>query len=192
MRQASVLSFQVSLPGSPGAGTMNVFHCVSPVLGSSPASQSRTPLSPPEAPMTMECSSASGAAVSSRSGWSPSFLSQTIWPLSLSVAMTLASRPATEMTRLPHSATPRLRSGFCWPGSIFQRMRPAVPERTSILYTTPQTSVTYIMPSSTSGVASTYSLAEWPPSGIAKASLRFLTFDLLIAVSGEKRCEPKS
>jgi len=31
------------------------------------------------------------------------------------------------------TAAPRLRSGFCWPGSIFHRMRPVVPERTSIL-----------------------------------------------------------
>ncbi len=48
----------------------------------------------------------------------------------------------------------------------------------------------YMKPSSTSGVASVYSLPEVPPSGIAKASLRFFTFDLLMTASGEKRCEP--
>jgi hypothetical protein len=42
---------------------MKVFHCCSPVFGSMPASQLRTPLSPPEAPMTMLSLSASGAAV---------------------------------------------------------------------------------------------------------------------------------
>ena len=91
VRHASVLSFQVSLPGSPGAGTTKVFHCMSPVFGSSAASQSRTPLSPPEAPITMESLVASGAAVSSRSGWSPIFLSHTILPVSLSVAITRVS-----------------------------------------------------------------------------------------------------
>ncbi len=77
--------------------------------------------------------SASGAAVISIPSWSRRFLSHTILPVSLSVAMTRPSRPVTEITRLLHSATPRLRSGFCWPGSIFHRMRPCVPERTSIL-----------------------------------------------------------
>ena len=48
VRQALFLSFQVSLPGSPGAGMTKVFHCTSPVFGSSDAIQSRTPLSPPE------------------------------------------------------------------------------------------------------------------------------------------------
>ena len=81
----------------------------------------------------MESFSASGAAEISMPSWSRRFLSHTILPVSLSVAMTRPSSPVTEMTRLPHSATPRLRSGFCWPGSIFQRMRPWVPERTSIL-----------------------------------------------------------
>ncbi len=50
----------------------------------------------------------------------------------------------------------------------------------------------YMNPSSTSGVASRYSFGDVPPSATAKASLRFLTFDLLIVSSGEKRCEPKS
>src|SRR5215212_9295009 len=50
----------------------------------------------------------------------------------------------------------------------------------------------YIAPSSTSGVASTYSFPDVPPSGTAKASLRFLTVDLLMMSSAEYRCEPKS
>src|SRR5260370_5638959 len=52
--QALVWTFQVSEPGSPGAGITKVFHWVSPVLGSSEAIQSRTPLSPPEAPTRSE------------------------------------------------------------------------------------------------------------------------------------------
>ena len=37
-----------------------------------------------------------------------------------------------------------------------------------------------------------FSLPELPPSATAKASFRFLTLDLLIVASVEKRCEPKS
>ena len=48
----------------------------------------------------------------------------------------------------------------------------------------------YIKPSSTSGVARRFSFADVPPSATAKASLRVLTFDLLIVSSGEKCCAP--
>jgi hypothetical protein len=41
--------FQLSLPGSPGAGTVYLRHNTLPVAGSSPAIQSRTPRSPNEA-----------------------------------------------------------------------------------------------------------------------------------------------
>ena len=47
---ALLAPFQVSLPGSPGAGIVNLRHSTSPVAASSAAIQSRTPLSPPEAP----------------------------------------------------------------------------------------------------------------------------------------------
>jgi hypothetical protein len=70
---------------------MKVFHFISPVLGSSAASQQRTPLSPPDAPIKISSLSASGAAVSSRSGWSPIFLSHTTCPVSLSAATTRPS-----------------------------------------------------------------------------------------------------
>src|SRR4051812_28888333 len=50
----------------------------------------------------------------------------------------------------------------------------------------------YMKPSSTSGVASTYSLAEVPPSATENASLRFFTFDRLIASSDENRWDEKS
>src|ERR1700730_5190316 len=50
----------------------------------------------------------------------------------------------------------------------------------------------YMNPSSTSGVATRFSLPDVPPIATAKASLRFLTLPLLIVSSGEKRCEPKS
>ena len=50
----------------------------------------------------------------------------------------------------------------------------------------------YMKPSSTSGVASRLSLPAVPPSATANLSFRFLTFDLLMASSGENRCAAKS
>src|SRR5919198_5222415 len=44
--QALVLSFQVSLPGSPGLGTEYQRHSSLPVLASSAATQPRVPASP--------------------------------------------------------------------------------------------------------------------------------------------------
>src|ERR1700741_1146 len=48
--QALFLSFQVSLPGSPGAGITYLRHSSLPVLASSDAIQSRTPRSPAAGP----------------------------------------------------------------------------------------------------------------------------------------------
>src|SRR5215467_11332849 len=48
--QALFLSFQVSLPGSPGAGMMYCRQMNFPVAASTPMMKSRTPLSPPDAP----------------------------------------------------------------------------------------------------------------------------------------------
>src|SRR5882672_6665925 len=50
----------------------------------------------------------------------------------------------------------------------------------------------YMKPSSTSGVPSSASLPDEPPSATANSSRMPLTFDLLISASGEKRCAPKS
>src|SRR2546428_12052503 len=65
------------------------------------------PPSPPEAPTRMESLSASGAALSDISVLSLRFLSQTIFPVSLSVAMTRPSRLVSEMTRLPNRGVAR-------------------------------------------------------------------------------------
>src|SRR5579871_2118927 len=107
--QALLLSFQVSLPGSPGAGTVNLRHSTLPVAASSAASQSRTPASPPDAPMMILSLMASGAAVM-RVADCPNIrlVSQTTRPLSLSVATRRGGLLAGEMTRLPQSAAPRL------------------------------------------------------------------------------------
>src|SRR5580692_5694175 len=87
--QALFLSFQVSLPGSPGAGTTYLRHASLPVLASSAAMKSRTPRSPPAAPTTILSLTASGAAVSCTSTcWSDRLVSQATCPLSLSVAIT--------------------------------------------------------------------------------------------------------
>src|SRR5882724_9490260 len=89
--QALVLSFQVSLPGSPGAGMVYLRHATLPVAPSSAAMKSRTPRSPPAAPMMILSFTASGAAVSCRSAWpSARLASHATLPVSLSVAMTRA------------------------------------------------------------------------------------------------------
>ena len=77
--------------------------------------------------MISESFNANGAAVNSMSGWSAIRRSHTTLPVSRFVAMTRLSSPVTETTRPPQSATPRLRSGFCVPGSIFQTICPALP-----------------------------------------------------------------
>src|SRR6516165_1475164 len=60
---ALFVPFQVSLPGSPGAGMVNLRHTTLPVAASSAATQSRTPLSPPDAPTMILSLIVSGAAV---------------------------------------------------------------------------------------------------------------------------------
>src|SRR5258708_16399563 len=92
--QALLLSFQVSLPGSPGLGTEYQRHSSLPVLASSAASQPRVPLSPAVATRTLP-STVSGA-VRKRSRLpnslaTASFLSHTISPESRLRAMTRPS-----------------------------------------------------------------------------------------------------
>src|SRR5262245_55392783 len=109
--QALFLSFQVSLPGSPGAGITYLRQTSLPVLPSSAAIQSRTPGWPPAAPTMILSLTASGAAVSCTSGWSCRLVSHTTLPLSLSVAMTRAGAdPPSHRRRVPaRSPAPRCR-----------------------------------------------------------------------------------
>src|SRR6267154_1576353 len=109
--QALVLSFQVSLPGSPGLGTTYQRHSSLPVLASSPASQPRVPASP-EPLATMILPSAAIGAERKRSLLPNSLglatcLSHTISPLSRLTAMTRPSGRLA-MTRSSHSAMPRV------------------------------------------------------------------------------------
>src|SRR5215468_1366118 len=131
--QALVLSFQVSLPGSPGAGMVYLRHRSLPVAASSAATQSRAPPSPPEAPMTILSLMGRGAPVMVIFSASDTLLSHTTWPEFLSVAMMRAGPLDGEMTRLPHSAAPRLAACRLCLGSIRQTMRPASPAVASIL-----------------------------------------------------------
>src|SRR5215471_11091685 len=85
--QALVLPFQVSLPGSPGAGIVNFRQMSLPVAASRPPIQSRTPWSPFAAPMMILSLMASGAEVNVTSGVSGNAVSHTTLPVSLSVAM---------------------------------------------------------------------------------------------------------
>src|ERR1700687_891267 len=136
VRQALVLLFQFSLPGSPGAGIVYLSHRRLPVAASSPAIQSRTPWSPLAAPTMILSLMASGAAVKVTSGVSENEVSQTTLPVSLSVAMMrgeLPKPPAPVMTRFPDKAAPRERIWRSCLGSMRQTMRPRSPERASIL-----------------------------------------------------------
>src|SRR5262249_51821515 len=131
VRQALVLPFQVSLPGSPGAGIVYFCHRRLPVVASSPAIQSRTPWSPLAAPTLTLSLMAGGPAVKVTSGVSENEVSHTTLPVSLSVAMMrgeLPKPPAPVMTRLPDSAAPRLRIRRSCLGSMRHTMRPTSPE----------------------------------------------------------------
>src|SRR5262249_5855157 len=85
---ALFLSFQVSLPGSPGAGITYLRHASLPLAASTATMKSRVPRSPPEAPMIILSFTASGAAEKMTPGWpSPRFVSHTTLPVSLLVAI---------------------------------------------------------------------------------------------------------
>src|SRR3979490_53163 len=137
--QALVLSRQVSLPSSPGFGTAYQRQSSLPVLTSSAATQPRVAPSPaPFATMTLP-SATSGAAknfsLPPNSFATATFLSQTISPLSRSLAIT---RPSGRLaiTRSSHSAMPRERETFpsCrTPGSQIQTNSPLLGLRASIL-----------------------------------------------------------
>src|ERR1700722_20914387 len=110
--QALFLSFQVSLPRSPGLGMAYQRHSSLPVLASSAASQPRVP--PPAAPLATRTlpSAVTGAELNlslvPNSLGLAICLSHTISPLSRLIATT---RPAGQllMTRSSHSAMPRER-----------------------------------------------------------------------------------
>src|SRR5262249_11190337 len=134
-----LLSFHVSLPGSPGLGTTYHRHNSFPVLASSAATQPRVPASPaPFAMMTL--SSAVIGAVTNFSLLPNSLavatiLSQTISPLSRLIAIT---RPSGRLarTRSSHNATPRVRGALPWcftPGSVTHTNDPLFGSRASIL-----------------------------------------------------------
>src|SRR5215472_511144 len=137
--QALLLSFQVSLPGSPGLGIEYQRHSSLPVLASSAASQPRVPPSPPLLAISTLPSTVSGA-VRNRSRppnslMVASFLSQTISPLSRLSAMT---RPSGRLaiTLSSHSAMPRVRDTLpsCrTPELLIQTNSPLLGSRASIL-----------------------------------------------------------
>src|SRR5215470_18871785 len=131
--QALVLSFQVSLPGSPGAGMVYLRHRSLPVAASSAAIQSRAPPSPPEAPIMILSLIGRGAPVIVIFSASDTFVSHTTLLEILSVAITRAGALAGEMTKLPHNAAPRLATCRSCLGSMRQTMRPASPAVASIL-----------------------------------------------------------
>src|SRR5215470_4030675 len=137
--QALFLSFQVSLPGSPGFGTAYQRHSSFPVRASSAASQPRVPPSPaPFATRTLPSAVIGAEFIRSlvpNSLALATCLSHTILPLSRLIAIT---RPSGRLliTRSSHSAMPRERGIFpscLTPGSAIHTNSPWSPLRTSIL-----------------------------------------------------------
>src|SRR5437660_1918438 len=137
--QALFLSFQVSLPGSPGLGIAHQRHSSLPVLASSAATQPRVP--PPAAPLaTITFPSAVIGAELNLSLVPNSltvaiFLSQTISPESRLSAIT---RPSGRLaiTRSSHSAMPRVRERLpSWrtPDWLVETNSPLLGARASIL-----------------------------------------------------------
>src|SRR5262249_15230645 len=136
--QALVLSFQVSLPGSPGFGIEYQRHSSLPFLASSAATQPRVPEPTPFATRTFP-STVRGAelnlSLAPNSLVPAIFLSQTISPESRFNAIT---RPSGRfaITRSSHSAMPRVRGKLpSWrtPDSLVQTNSPLLGLRTSIL-----------------------------------------------------------
>src|SRR5437667_4884896 len=137
--QALFLSFQVSLPGSPGFGTTYQRHSSLPDRASSAAIQPRVLASPaPFATITLP-SAAIGAALN-RSLLPNSvvvaiILSHTISPV---LRFTPITRPSGRfaITRSSQSAIPRVRERLPWcftPGSVTQAKSPLFGLRASIL-----------------------------------------------------------
>ena len=137
--QALFLSFQVSLPGSPGLGITYQRHSSLPVRASSAATHPRVPASP--APFaTRTLSSTTSGAVTNLSRVPNSLvaaiiLSQTISPVSRLIAITRPSGRLA-MTRSSHKAMPRVRDMLPWcftPGSVTHTNWPRFGSRASIL-----------------------------------------------------------
>src|SRR3954467_13191996 len=137
--QALFLSFQVSLPGSPGFGIAYQRHSSLPVRASSAATQPRVP--PPAAPLatiTLPSTGSGGELNRSlvpNSSTTAIFLSQTISPESRLSAIT---RPSGRfaITRSSQSAMPRVREmlpSCCTPELLTQTNSPLFALRASIL-----------------------------------------------------------
>src|SRR6266571_7695093 len=124
------LSFQVSLPGSPGFGTTYHRHSSLPVLASKAAIQPRVPASPAPFAMSTLPSAVIGAVTNfsllPNSLVVATILSHRISPVSRLIAITRPSGRLA-MTRSSHNATPRVRGALPWcftPGSHVQTNSP--------------------------------------------------------------------
>src|SRR5215469_12879382 len=137
--QALFLSFQVSLPGSPGLGTAYQRHSSLPVLTSRAASQPRVAPSPaPLATSTLPSitiGAVKNLSLLPNSLATATFLSHTISPLSRLSAMTRPSGRLA-MTLSSQSAMPRVRGTLpSWrtPELLIHTNSPLLGSRASIL-----------------------------------------------------------
>jgi hypothetical protein len=133
------LSFQVSLPGSPGFGIAYHRQSSLPVRASSAAIHPRVFPSPAPLAMMILPSTVMGAAKNRsrlpNSSVTATIRSHTISPVSRLTAITRPSGMLA-MTRSSQSAMPRVRGGLPWcftPGSATQTKEPLFGSRASIL-----------------------------------------------------------
>src|SRR6266702_2957178 len=159
MRQALWLSFQVSEPGSPGAGIVKVRHASWPLLTSQAPTQLLVPSWPPvlspcrTSSLPPRVLSVSGAAVNpwvlgdgvpvAGSVGAAAFTSQITSPESRLTAIMRISFVETK-TLFPYIAIPRLVRACLIFGSYLHRGTAWVPLRTSNFVTLVQVSATYM------------------------------------------------
>src|ERR1700730_4358264 len=206
MRQALWLSFQLSEPGSPGAGIVKVRHASLPSLTSQAPTQLLVPSWPPVLspcktnslpPLVLittgapvkPCVVGDGVPVAG-SGGALASTSQINSPESRLTAIMRMS--LVEMrTLFPYNAIPRLVRACLILGSYRHKGTAASPLRTSNFITRVQVSATYMKPSSTRGVDSSLPRrvppVARPPIDMMNFGLRSFALAALTCVSGEWR-----
>ncbi len=169
MRQALWLSFQVSEPGSPGAGMVKVRHASLPVSASKAPTQLRVPCEPPvlspwmtsslpPADLDGERRAGEGLGLRRRAGLGVHRRRGLDFPGDLAGSRDRARSGAHRRWRGRSCCRTWRARGWCGSARSWDRSataaRPLVPLRTSNFITRDQASVTYMKPSSTSGVDS--------------------------------------
>src|SRR5215813_8029905 len=206
MRQALWLSFQVSEPGSPGAGIVKVRQASLPSLTSQAPTQLLVPSWPPVLSPCRTSSLPPLVLITTGAPVKPWVLGDGV-PVAGSVgALASTSQITSPESRLsaimrmslvetkilfPYIAMPRLVRDCLILGSYRHNGTAASPLRTSNFVTRVQVSATYMKPSSTRGVDSSLPRSvppvARPPIEKMNFGLRSFAVVVLICVSGEWR-----